>query len=266
MLHRQQQMTCNSFCQTIERSDLHIRRWTFDVQCSTFRKKLLLETILFSIAILISFLINPLASDAAVIKDLRIGNNNEYVRLVLEFDAPPATAPTYTAKGNNLKIVLDGMGNDLPARRAGDYSDIVILDLSQRKDDTLVDAVFPFTPVDIKAFTLVAPHRFIIDAYRPNPLASANQTEPGQRSDRGMSGQAGAGSIKQNHFFQHMITPLIAVTSTMLIVLVIVILISRRRRPVGPVAIGHLPPVHDPEIERIDAKIREHLGMEIDIS
>lgn len=228
------------------------------------QKQFLLETTLLFIAVLLSLILNPIALEAAIIKDLRIGNNNEYVRLVLEFDDPPVTAPTHTLKQNSLKITLNDTASDLPARPAGDYSDIVILDLAQKKGDTIIDAVFPFTPSDVKAFTLVAPHRFIIDAYRPTPLAASNETSRKISPNQTLPGQAGTGNIRQNYFFQHMIAPLIAVTSTMLIVLVIVIWISSRRRPPGTVSIGRLPTTSDPEIEHIDARIREHLGMKND--
>jgi len=214
------------------------------------------------IVVLSILLITSHQSEAAVIKDLRIGNNSEYVRLVLEFDESPTTTPTFTAKQNSLKITLNDMASDLPARPAGDYSDIVILDLTRQQGGTIVNAIFPFTPSDVKAFTLVAPHRFIIDAYRPDPLAVSSETGPNQA----LPGQAGTSNIRQNHFFQHMIAPLIAVTSTMLIVLVIVIWIGSRKRPSGTVSIGRLPATSDPEIEQIDAQIRELLGMKNDLS
>lgn len=60
--------------------------------------------------LLIVFLATLLApvmrAEATVIRDLRIGDNNEYVRMVLEFDRPLNPSPSFSIYRNTLQITL----------------------------------------------------------------------------------------------------------------------------------------------------------------
>ena len=252
--------------------------------------------------LLIVFLATLLApvmrAEATVIRGLRIGDNNEYVRMVLEFDRPLNPSPSFSIYRNTLQIILTGITNELPDREPGEgHAEIISLEVSQSSDAARIHAVFSFDPTDVKTFSLTGPPRFIIDAYRPlNPAAArppgeasrqvasieetVSLTEPtsepeNRRPDPGSTAIREA-SIKPNgaaspvsdiaddlhrkRFQQRLIAALIVVTSIIVVLLLLLIYMGTgRKNPPEPSWVYDLPPTRDRDIESIDAVIGEHL-------
>ncbi len=247
----------------------------------------------------LAMLLTPgLQAEASVVKDLRIGNNPGFIRMVLEFDRPLAPPPTVAIDRNTLRVALSGIINNLPAPPSGGYhEEIVSLDVSKRSDSMRIDAVFDFEPTDVKAFWLTGPHRFIIDAYRSRASAAADRppentlplrsieaqasfTEPSGEPEESAfvgistprvdpsleaSGSAAPSTpdtdgLARNRFQQGLIAALIAVTSVIIVLLFVLIWIGGgRKKPAQPSWMRDLPPTHDQDIKTIDSVIREHL-------
>jgi hypothetical protein len=264
-----------------------------------FNKRLVLKAAPLWILSLAIFLAFVLRADATVVTGLRIGNNTDYVRLVLEFDRPLVTPPSLSLLRDTMRITLAGIVNQVSPPGGEEYSDgIVNLDISRLTDATQIDAVFAFEPADIKTFSLTGPHRFIVDAYRPaapaaavsRPVKEADRIpsvddhpsspepyiEPGQPSPSGISGAVAqaamnatgsespagsdAGDVDRNRFQQILITALIGVTSIILVLLFFLIWMgSTNQNTREPSWIDHLPPTTDPTVENIDAVIRKLL-------
>jgi hypothetical protein len=240
----------------------------------------------------------PLWAGAAVIRDLRVGDNKEYVRMVLEFDRPLIPPPSFSIHGDTLQISLAGIINNLPDLQTGEYDgDIVHLDVSKTVDAMRIDAVYSFTPADVKAFALTGPHRFIIDAYRhPAPAAAGPPLEksrhlglieetvslPGPHSEPEKPLPAEASSflnktstqtdgspsspigstdhLSRKRFQQRLVAALIAVTAIIVVLLLLLIWTGRSRtKPAAPSWVHDLPPTKDRDIESIDSVIGKHL-------
>jgi hypothetical protein len=243
-------------------------------------------------------LASTLRAEATVIKDLRFGDNKGYVRMVLEFDRPLNAPPSVSINRNALQVALTGVINNLSGRKAGEYhSDLVSLDVFQRSDGTRIDAVFSFSPADVKTFSLTGPHRFIIDAYRSLSPATAlppvdegrhiasieetvSSTEPSSEHEKprpagesppivetsikahrsASSRSVNADDLHRNRFQQRLIAALIVVTSIIAVLLFLLIWMdNRRKKNPDPSWIRDLPPTTDRDIENIDAVIGEHL-------
>lgn len=237
-----------------------------------------------------------LRAEATIVKGLRIGDNQGYVRLVLEMDRSLSPPPSVSIDRATMVISLTGILNDLSAPHAGENrGGIVSIDVSRVSDVMRIEALFSFVPADVKTFSLTGPHRFIIDAYRPiasvavpPPIkkmerVSASEkiqmsptpiSEPGESVPPG--GTVSEDSIKAHgsvsstpsddselnryRFQQQLIAALIAVTSIIVVLLLFLIWIgSDRNSPREPSWVKHLPPTKDPTIDDLDAAIREHL-------
>lgn len=239
-----------------------------------------------------------LHAQAAVVKDLRIGNNDGYVRMVLEFDRPLTAPPSISTNHNHLQVSLTDIVNTLSTPRIEEnQGDILRLNVSKPSDEIRIDAVFTFTPADIKTFALTDPHRFILDVYRPLPLEAASQTVenshqmasdiasqttqgtyrvPEETTVAGISSKIVEASMDgsrafaakgleventdQNGVQQRLIAALIIVTTAIIVLLFFLIRISGRNVSSRRWSWrSHLPPTTDQNIESIDSVIRKHL-------
>jgi hypothetical protein len=239
-----------------------------------------------------------LRAEATIIKDLRIGDNKGYVRMVLEFDRPLIRPPSFSINRNTLQVVLTGVTNNLPALQTGKHVDeIVSFEVSKTSDTTRINARFSFVPADVKTFPLTGPHRFIIDAYRPlSPVAAelpvgksrqiglieetVSSPEPYSEPEKALSDEEtrpiDAASIKadesasshggnaddsrRNRFQQRLIAALIVITSIIVVLLFFLIWMGNsRKKPLELSWMRDLPPTKDRNIESIDSAIGEHL-------
>ncbi len=249
--------------------------------------------------VFLAMLLAPsLRAGATVIRDLRLGGNDAYVRLVLEFDRSLHAPPSVSIHRDTLQVTLNGTTTDTPDRHAGKVlADIISLDVSRSPDATRIDAVFSFDPADVKTFSLNDPPRFIIDAYRP--FSPATAAPPGRESrqmglveetvslpepagepvppqpdsgstaidegsiepngsDPSVSGMADDGH--RNRFQQRLIAALIVVTSIIVVMLIFLLWMGAGRNPLpAPSWMHDLPPTRDRDIKRIDSVIGEHL-------
>lgn len=222
--------------------------------------------------------------EAAVIKDLRIGSNQEYVRLVLESDLPLRPVPSLTINGETLRVTMTRVDNDLSVGPFEDFNrDIVSLDILKETGTMRLEAVFSFTPVDVKTFSLTAPHRFIIDAYRslaataadlPQPNTgqvatleaetrlAPSATEASVRAYRSiLSDNSGTDGADDSRFQRRLLATLIGVTSMILLLLIFLIIAgTRREKSSKPSWRDYLPLTKDPKIEDLDSQLAEHLS------
>lgn len=264
-----------------------------------FNKRLVLKAAPLLIVSLAMFFSSLPGAEATVVKDLRIGNNNGYIRMVIEFDRPPVPPPTVSLHQNTVQVTLAGIVNDVSPSDAGEKNNgIVSLDVTKESEATRIDAVFSFAPADVKAFSLTSPHRFIVDAYRPvtstppvrRPIEKTSRISdieappslpepyraPGEPNASGISGTVAQASINangsapsaspdtsdvhKNRFKQLLIAALIGVTSIIAVLLFFLMWMgSTSQHPREPSWIDRLPPTKDPTIENIDAVIRKHL-------
>ena len=239
-----------------------------------------------------------LRAEATVIRDLRFGDDKDYVRMVLESDRPLSPPPSFSIHRNTLQVTLTGITTDLPDRQTGNvHADIISLEVSQTSDTTRIDAGFSFDPADVKTFSLTDPHRFIIDAYRPlSPTAakppgeesrqmalieetvslpephsklekripaggSASIGEAPVRADSAAPPIGGAADDSRQHRFQQrLIAALIVVTSIIAVLLIFLIWMAAGRKNLPePSWVRDLPPTRDRDIESIDSAIGGHL-------
>ena len=231
-------------------------------------------------------------AQATVVKDLRTGDNQGFVRLVLEFDRPLNPHPAFSVDGNSLKVTLAGIDN-LPASPAA-IDGITRLEVFRQSGGTRMEMDFAFVPANIKTFALTGPHRFIIDAYRPVPVNAAplpveetihaqvrepNQAGPPTTSDKMVRAASpkhaeqdapepysppgaygtGSDSESRNRFQQHLVAALIVVTSIILMLLFFLMRAGSAGSRSGQHAwIDQLPSTKDPDIEALDSAIRNH--------
>jgi len=234
-------------------------------------------------------------AQTTVIKDLRIGDNQGYVRLVMEFDRPLPPAPYVSVDRNRLRVSLVGIDN-LPTMPAA-IEGITRLDAFRQSGKICIETIFAFVPADVRTFALTGPHRFIIDAYRPvqpattlvlpekvahKPARQPTREEPEPYSTPGNSVSAlpprdaaddapesydlaaaditGFKTERRIRFQQRLVAALIVVTSIIAVLLVFLIRTGRVGAGSGRRAwMDQLPPTKDPAIETIDAVIRNHL-------
>ncbi len=239
-----------------------------------------------------------LCAHAAVVKDLRIGNNTDYVRMVLEFDRPLNPPPAVTAQDNRLQVILTGIDNTFTSPKDGVRTDDLLqLDVAPHSETTHIKAVFSFHLGEIKTFALTGPHRFIIDAYRPlaseasNPSTTTPTNKPAISAVRvppklaptpekpvsaSISGAIAGASLTRyrtmatdsmrivpgspDQFQQQLIVALIVVTTVIVILLFFIIWISGEKgRATQSVWMDQLPPTNDRDIETLDSVIRKRL-------
>jgi hypothetical protein len=231
-------------------------------------------------------LIPPLASSvyATVVRDLRVGDQHGYIRIVIESDRPISPDPAVAVHENRLIVSLKGIINTFPAPRHRTLADIRDIDVSAKAGDTAIGITFEFTPNRIQTFTLTGPHRFIIDVYRPiDPSASdpthlrqgdpvkdvahastsgqpADVTVPAPRPEKtGDTHADGNTPVNRWPFKENLIVALILVTSLIAILLIWLIRLSNRKKMESSAWQEDLPPERDTSIEDLDAQIREQL-------
>jgi hypothetical protein len=232
------------------------------------------------------------SSQAAVIRDVRIGNQKGYLRIVLESDRP-LPPPTVSADGHLLRISLDDVINAIPLPDPGEYRQAVDhIDITQTSGKTTIAAVLRFAPADIRTFSLTGPQRFIVDLYRsaiPDTAttpAGASASEPvGQlpeaysrphaalsrplaeaaRENLAATAQdddTAAARPQQGPSQRQLIAVLIAVTSVIAGLLFCLLRASLKGKAASPAPRQDaLPPLNDPKIERIDQAIREQFDI-----
>lgn len=235
------------------------------------------------------------AVQATVMADLRVGEKPGFVRLVMEFDRPPAPPPSFAVDHNRLQIDLKNIADTPSAPTVIDG--ISRLDVSREAKDARVEAVLAFTPADIQTFALTGPHRFIVDAYRPQspsaalPPSKKNEGEPAEKTanaipepssvaerfldalplkpgpspstatqENRIDGDPAARHAYHKRYQQRLVAALIAVTSIILVLLFFLIRTaggrhSPRRKPWT----HRLPETPDPNIEAIDSAIHQSL-------
>jgi hypothetical protein len=258
-------------------------------------KRVALKATPLSIVFLL-LLFAPLSTvQATVIADLRVGKKPGFVRLVMEFDRPLSSPPSFSVERNRLRIDLKDIANTPSAPEMIDG--ISRLDVFRKAKDARIEAVLAFTPADIKTFALTGPHRFIIDAYQPLPASAAlspakgKQSEPAEQSGEtapepyrlpenppvsltSESGPAsstvsrdiraevdpGARYAKNKRFQQRLVAALIAVTSIIVVLLFFLIRnADGRHLPRQQPWTDQLPETPDPNIEAIDSAIHKLL-------
>jgi len=242
----------------------------------------------------------PLSTvQATVMADLRVGEKPGFVRLVMEFDRPPAPPPSFAIDGNRLRIDMKDIARTPSAPSVIDG--ITRLGVSRKAKNARIEAVFAFTPADIKTFALTGPHRFIVDAYRPLPssaaLASAKKSENGSAEqsadaipepsnspaslpekslvpsalesgpnpstisyDERVDDDPAARYAYHKRYQQRLIAALIAVTSIILVLLFFLIRTAGGRHlPRQQPWTHQLPETPDPNIKAIDSAIHKTL-------
>ena len=249
--------------------------------------------------LLIAFLVMlfvPLSTvRATVIADLRVGKKPGFVRLVMEFDARPSSPPSFSVERNRLRIDLKDISSTPSAPKITDG--ISRFGVSRKGNEARIEAVFAFTPADIKTFALTGPHRFIVDAYRPLPASAAlppakiSEREPAEQpeetapepyrvpekslvtltsdsvpnlstatQDAKAEADPGARYAYNKRFQQRLVAALIAVTSIIVVLLFFLIRTAGGRHlPRQQHWTDQLPKTPDPNIEAIDSSIHKLL-------
>ncbi len=237
-------------------------------------------------------------ADATVIRDVRIGSNDGYVRVVLEFDRPLTASPNLSIERNHLNATIDGITNTPRLQSVETQTDgIVRLNMSGQSATVHIKAIYEFIPADIKSFALTGPHRFIIDAYRPPPSQADSQSVESQPSarlpqphgnvpepyaktekptsaalsttivkaslnayDKLASSRPRVADIQRSRFQQRLIAALIVVTTIIIVLLFFLIRIgSGKEHSRDRSWLTELPPTKDRTIASLDAAIRDHL-------
>lgn len=226
--------------------------------------------------------------EAAVVRDLRIGDQKGYVRFVVESDRAISPTPLVNHQENRLHISLEGVINTIPRPKPDAFTaDIQDLDIVRQSDAPAINVVFAFLPARVQTFALTGPHRFIIDVFRPPTVAGdsiqfsiepdvrdapsfamESHSAPSEKADPGMSprqnppSEAMRGSdagVVQRSIQPTIITTLILITSIAAILLAVLIGVSVRRNRHQSSLHDRLPPEHDPAIDDLDKQIRELL-------
>ena len=108
-------------------------------------------------------------AEKTIIKRIRTGSEQAYVRVVIETDNQLAPRPTISANGKTLSVSLVNVEQDISKLKSEAYrNDVINIDLSHTSTETHIKITLAFIPTRIRTFFLVDPHRFVIDAYRPS--------------------------------------------------------------------------------------------------
>lgn len=253
------------------------------------KKRVALKATPMLIAFLVMLFVPLSTVRATVIADLRIGKKPGFMRLVMEFDGRPSSPPSFSVERNRLRIDLQGIANTPSAPKMIDG--ISRLDVSRKGNEARIEAIFAFTPADIKTFSLTGPHRFIVDAYRPLPTsadlsaAKGIESEPAEQPEktaqepygvpekslvsltsesatasRDIKAEAdpGARYADNKRFQQRLVAALIAVTSIIVVLLFFLIRTADGRHlPRQQPWTDQLPETTDPNIAAIDSAIHK---------
>ena len=118
-------------------------------------------------------------ANATIIKSIRTGSQQAYVRMVIETDAQLVSQPKVSVTGNTLAVDIAGAKKSPAILKSEAYrDDVVAIEATDDASDVHLKVVLTFMPIRVKAFFLKAPHRFVIDAYRP-PTENAGKSSNG---------------------------------------------------------------------------------------
>lgn len=108
------------------------------------------------------------AANATIIKSIRTGSQQAYVRMVIETDAQLVSQPKVSVTGNTLVVDITGARKSPAILKSEAYrDDVVTIEATDDASDIHLNVVLTFMPIRVKAFFLKSPYRFVIDAYRP---------------------------------------------------------------------------------------------------
>jgi hypothetical protein len=203
-------------------------------------------------------------ADATIIKGIRTGSDQAYVRVVIETNAPLDPRPTISVNRNTLRISLAGVEKDPSTLKSEAYrDDVVKIDVTSASKETRIEAILAFIPTSVRTFFLIGPHRFVIDAYRPPATATAepsteelqpisiieeNGIRPDEVNEQATSPQKGQPSVPgegfgaatsqahnpdgSNHkrFQRRLLVILIVVTSIILVVIIFLMCMDKQRK------------------------------------
>lgn len=109
-------------------------------------------------------------ANATIIKSIRTGSQQAYVRMVIETDAQLVPQPTVSVDGNTLVVeIADAQKSPAILKSEAYRNDVITIKETGDSSHVHLSVVLTFRPIRVKAFFLKAPHRFVIDAYRPPP-------------------------------------------------------------------------------------------------
>ena len=196
---------------------------------------------------------------ATVVKSIRTGSEQAYVRIVIETNDRLAPRPKVSTEHNILTISLSGVENDPSALNSEAYrDDLVNIDVTHTSAKTRIKTTLAYTPTRIRTFFLIDPHRFVIDAYRPSAdttagTAAAEKTQPAtdieedgtrlneinQKADETGRSNRPSGTPASNHssaddgrsrktFQQRLLVFLIVMTSVALIVIIVLMCMNQK--------------------------------------
>lgn len=199
-------------------------------------------------------------AEATKIKRIRTGSEKAYVRVVIETDARIEPRPKILANENTLQIFIAGAEKHISDLEPEAYrDDVVNLDVTRTSTETRIKAILAFNPIRVRTFHLIAPHRFVIDAYRPSSKAAGNLsadmqgpipiieeigTEPNEISHKSASARAKKSSVstesvgtptfassdRDGSFQQRLLLFLIVVTSILLVVIIFLMCVDKRQK------------------------------------
>jgi hypothetical protein len=126
---------------------------------------------------------------AAVLKDIRIGEYKGFTRIVFELDQPAVPAQIQQTALNRLAVVFAHATADLirkiPIERSRHVKDLQIW---QRKESLSAVLFFDFGPIRHEVFTLINPPRLVVDIHpdssAPAPALSNNPPVPDDVQNR----------------------------------------------------------------------------------
>jgi hypothetical protein len=165
-----------------------------------FNKRLVLKAAPLLITVPCHVFRTVLPAEATVVTNLRLGNNNGYVRMVLEFDRPLIPPPSLSLLRDTIQVTLAGILNEVsPSRIGEEYSDgIVSIDISKMDGrQRVLTLSFLSSRRTSKPSRLTGPHRFIVDAYRPAPLGRSREPSC-QRNKTGYPSIDGITRLRRN--------------------------------------------------------------------
>ena len=122
---------------------------------------------------------------AALLKDIRIGEHEDFTRIVFELDAPAASERTESRPPNQLAVILEDTSTDLirkiPVERSPHVGNIQIW---EKEDQLTALLTFDFDRFDHESFSLADPPRLVLDihptAHTPDTGSASAHPPPTQ--------------------------------------------------------------------------------------
>ncbi|MFN2151087.1 MAG: hypothetical protein ACK2T5_05775, partial [Anaerolineales bacterium] len=86
-------------------------------------------------------------AEATIIKSIRTGSNQAYVRVVIETNTRLDPRPTISANRNSLFISLAGVIKDVSNLKSEAYrNDVIKIDFTNTSKETRIEAILSFIP------------------------------------------------------------------------------------------------------------------------